>query len=105
MRRPCPGLNLRLRLALRLEDCVEVDRIQQYWREAGAHDRVGDDLAQVGIENVGAGDAENRLEFLRWHIAYLEHAALARLDEKNSFFSELGRDRHAHQHFEITLVN
>src|SRR5258706_2976190 len=105
MRRSRAGLALRVRFAPRLKYGLEVDRVQQYRRKPGAHDRIGDHFARVGIKNVRAGDPQYRFEVLLRQIAYLEYAALRRLDQENRLFGKLGRHGHAHHHLEVALID
>src|SRR6476646_3277107 len=73
-RRARPGLGFGLGFALCLEDRVEVDGIKHDRREARPHHGIRDDLPHIGIEDVRAGDAQNRIEFALRHVANLKYA-------------------------------
>src|SRR5690348_4996986 len=73
-------LPLRVASLLRLQSLhiqrLERERREQHRREACAHHEVGDRLAQVRKEDRRAGDAEQRVELLRRHVAHGEDAGL-----------------------------
>ena len=92
-RRPGPcGLGL-----LRLVHRLEVDFREHHRREAGAGADVGDDGAQVGIDDAGAVDAEDLLQRLFRDVADLEDAALLGLDQEQRLVVDRGRDRRRHR--------
>ena len=94
---PEPFAPLPLRLAgglrlLRLEHRLEVDFRQQHRREAGTGADVGDDRAQVRVDDARAGDADDRLQLVFGDVADLEDAALLGLDQEQRLVVDLGRD-------------
>ena len=90
-RRAVAVLRRGLRL-LRFEHGLEVDFGQQDRREAGARADVGDDGAQVGVDHLRAGDADDALHLLFGHVADLEDAGLLGLDQEQRLVLDLGRD-------------
>ena len=87
---PLPGC--RQLLLLGLEHGLEVHFGQQHRREAGAGADVGDDGAQVRVDDLRAGDAEDRLHLLVGQVADLEDAGLLGLDQEQRRVADLGGD-------------
>ena len=54
-------------------------------RKPAALDHVGYVAAQVGIDDLRAGNAENRAKLVGLHVANLEDAGLLGLDHENGF--------------------
>jgi hypothetical protein len=67
----------------------EIDRLQHHRSKTGAGDGVGDHFASVGEENVGAGNRQQGLHVLAWHVLHAEDPGLPDLDEKTVFSSIL----------------
>src|SRR5688572_23047331 len=83
------GLAGRLGLLL-LEHGLEVDLGQVHRREAAALDHVGHVAAQVGVDDLRAGDAEDRTHLLFGQVADLEDAGLLGLDQEHGAVIDLG---------------
>ena len=83
---PCAGLRL-----LRLEHGLEVDLGEQDRREARARAHVGDDRAQVRIEDLRAHHADHALHLFVRQVADLEDAGLLGLDQEQRAVLDLGR--------------
>ena len=65
-------------------------------RETGARHDVGDVGAQIGIDDLRAGDAHDRVHLLLRQVADLEDAGLLGLDQEHGLVLDLGRDRGCH---------
>ena len=83
------GLAGGLRLLL-LEHGLEVDFGQVHRREAAALDHVGHVAAQVGVDDLRAGDAEDRAHLVFRQVADLEDAGLLGLDQEHGPVLDLG---------------
>src|SRR3954467_14598694 len=70
---------------------LEVQLGEVHGREASARDDVGHVGAQVGVQDLRAGDAQDGADLLLRHVANLEDAGLLDLDEEHRLVLELGR--------------
>ena len=72
---------------------LEVDLGQVHRREAAALDHVGHVAAQVGVDDLRAGDAQDRAHLVVRQVADLEDAGLLGLDQEHGLVLDLGRAR------------
>ena len=59
-------------------------------REASAGDQVGHVAAQVGVDDLRAGHAENGAHLFGGHVADFENSGLSGFDQKHGFVADFG---------------
>ena len=71
--------------------------------EAATLDQVGHVATQVGVDDLGAGDAHDLTQLFLGQIANLKNACLLGFDQKHGFIFDLGGDRGGHADFIYTV--
>jgi hypothetical protein len=96
--RRCSGFGLLL-----LVHGLEVDLGQVHRREAAALDQVGHIAAQVGVDDLRAGNAQDRAHLLFGQVADFKNAALLGFHQEHGTVGDLGRDGGGDGHFKNTV--